>query len=223
MEDTGKSIGGILFALLAFVALRPVTRRLPDTDIRKHLLKWVPAILLVGYIKLVEGRDLESVGVEWNGFGPYLRRVVVGTVVMLGANVLVQPVLERVDDATDGIETDSMEQQMATFAEYGLAERAFIALTAGVTEEMVFRGYATERLEELTGSRVVGALVPTGAFVLSHKGEQWDWAAVARIAQPATITTALYLRTRDLLALVTIHALNDLVGLLLADRFAKDE
>jgi membrane protease YdiL (CAAX protease family) len=62
------------------------------------------------------------------------------------------------------------------------------ALVAGyVTEELLFRGYAVERLEEWTDSRGVAAGVSTFVFVVLHRSERWSWQSVLRIAQPAAV------------------------------------
>jgi len=208
-----RRVVGIAFSLVGLRLLQPLSDRFDEDALARHALKWLPAGLLLAYSRLVEGRELESVGIRWDGLGPYLRRVVVGTVVLLGANLVLQPLQERLPGS------DTFEAELAQFTAFSLPERVFIAVTAGVTEELLFRGYATERLEELTGSRLAAAGIPTAVFVVLHRGEQWSWTSVARMAQPAVITAGLYLRFRDLLALATIHALNDIVGLVFAERF----
>jgi membrane protease YdiL (CAAX protease family) len=40
----------------------------------------------------------------------------------------------------------------------------FVAITAGVTEEILFRGYAVERVALLTGSQKLGAIIPILIF-----------------------------------------------------------
>lgn len=208
-----RRVTGIVFSLVGLKLLRPLSQRFDEDGIARHALKWLPAGLLLAYIRLVEGRDLESIGVRWDGFGPYLRRVVVGTAILLGANAVLRPLRERLP----GEET--FEADLAQFTSFSIPERVFIAVTAGVTEELLFRGYATERLEELTGNRLVALGIPTAVFLALHRSEQWGWASVVRMAQPALILAGLSLRFRDLLALATIHALNDIVGLVLAERF----
>lgn len=211
-----KRLLGILVSLFGLRFLRPFADRFEDTDVRNHATKWVPALLIVAYVYLVEDRDAASLGVRWDGPRPFLRRVAVGLAAMLGSNVVLGPIHERI--GTDGLDTG-----MAEFTDLGVGERLFVALTAGVTEEVLFRGYALERLDELTDNRLLAGVVTLVAFVLGHKSDTWDWGSLVFIVQPATIVTALYLRFRDLLALITIHALTDAVGLLLAERFIDDE
>ena len=215
MPSRSERAIGLTLSLFGFGLLRPLSQRFEETDIRRHVLKWLPAALVAGYVELVEGRDAASVGLRWDGPRAFLRRVAVGLAVMLGANVVVQPLLDRLDDGGE------FEADIAAFTELGYGERLFAALTAGVTEELLFRGYAFERLEEWSDSDGVAAAVSTVVFVLLHRGETWSWQSVLRISQPAAITTALYMRWRDLLALMTVHALNDAIGLLLVERFEE--
>lgn len=213
---TARRLFGVGVSLFGMTLMRPLLDRFEESDVRRHAAKWVPALAIVAYTWVVEGRDSASLGLRWDGLRPFLRRVAVGLVAMLGASVVLAPVHERLG-------TDELEAGMAAFTDLDWPGRLFVALTAGVTEEVLFRGYALERVEELTGSRLVAAAVTTGAFVLGHRGETWGWKSLVQIAQPAVIVTALYLRSRDLLALMTIHALNDAVGLLLAERMIDDE
>lgn len=207
---------GIAGSLAGFRLLRPLTDHLDEADPRRHAAKWLPAILVAAYVKFAEGRDAASVGVRWDGSRPFCKRVAVGFAAMMGANIALAPLHERLG-------TEDLQEGMEAFGDTGLLGKLFIAATAGVTEELLFRGYALERLEEVTDSRLVAAVVTTAAFVLGHKGETWSWKSVLQIAQPATITTALYLRFRDLPALMAIHALNDAVGLIFAGRIFDEE
>ncbi|PSQ38834.1 CPBP family intramembrane metalloprotease [Halobacteriales archaeon SW_10_66_29] len=215
MPSRSERLVGLALSLFGFGLLRPLSRRFDETDVRRHGLKWLPAALVAVYVKLVEGRDAASVGLRWDGPRTFLRRVAVGLAVMLGANVVVQPLLDRIDDGGE------FAADVSAFTELGYGERLFAALTAGVTEELLFRGYAFERLEEWSDSDGVAAAVSTAVFVLLHRGETWSWQSVLRISQPAAITTALYARWRDLLALMTVHALNDAIGLLLVEQFEE--
>lgn len=87
-------------------------------------------------------------------------------------------------------------------------------LVAGVTEEIVYRGYAIERLSFLTGRRWVGALLGGVIFLLAH----WSWGGLQMIlvAFATVILTGLYLWRRDLVCCMLAHAAADLIGFALA-------
>ena len=226
--STFSSIVGLAFALGGFEAegwLRNALS-LPDEGLWPHVWKWVPALSLLGFVRYVEDESLSSVGWRSLSARRFAAETAAGLVVMLGANVVMGPVFERIESAETEEGTDEgsggVEAGIGSFAVFSVPERLFIAFTAGATEELLFRGYATERLLSLTGSRFLAGIVPTVVHTWGHLGGTWDRSAVLRIAQPGLLTGALYLRVRNLPVLVAVHALNDTIGLLLADRYTDD-
>jgi hypothetical protein len=185
-----------------------------ESDFGDHLWKWVVPALVVVVVGL-EGATFASIGWRVESVPRLLWQVFVGLAVMLSVNVFTAPLWTRVGDGGA-----SLAEGIGTFASLSTTERLFVAFTAGVTEEVPFHGYAVERLVALTGSVPFAGVVSFGAFTLGHLGETWDRQAVLRIAQPALLTTLLYLWFRSLPALIAIHALNDAIGLLVADRYA---
>lgn len=87
-------------------------------------------------------------------------------------------------------------------------------IVAGVTEEILYRGYAIERLAFLTGQRWIAGLVAGAAFLLTH----WSWGGTQMIivAFATVILTGLYMWRRDLLCCMFAHVLADLIGFTLA-------
>ncbi len=87
-------------------------------------------------------------------------------------------------------------------------------IVAGVTEEIIYRGYAIERLSFLTGRRWLGALLAGTMFLVAH----WSWGSLQMIlvAFATVILTGLYLWRRDLLCCMLAHTLADLIGFALA-------
>lgn len=187
------------------------------TVLREHAWKWaIPAILLV--VVAAEGNSLASIG--WRIESPVrlLQQIGLGVLVLTGLHLLTAPLWARVGDGGE-----SLAAGLGSFASLSVSERLFVAFTAGATEETAFHGYALERLLALTGSVPLAGGVSFLAFTVGHLGDTWDRHAVLRIAQPALVTTLLYLWFRSLPALIAIHALNDAVGLLLAERFERSE
>ncbi len=95
-----------------------------------------------------------------------------------------------------------------------LVLRVALAITAGVYEETLFRGYAVERLIALTGSRWLAGLVSVIAFTLAH-WSYWGLAQLFPIAIVGTLVTALYLWRRNLAINIIAHATTDAIGLVL--------
>lgn len=214
------TLGGLLVALAGFELLDRGRERLGWTgggELSDHVWKWaVPAALLV--VVAAEGETLASVGWRVGTVGEFVGDVAVGLAAMLGANLLMAPVWARVGDGGE-----SLLEGIRTFASLSVPERLFVAFTAGATEEFAFHGYAVERLLALTGSYPLAGFVSFLAFTLGHHGETWDRHAVVRIAQPALVTTLLYLWFRSLPVLVAVHAVNDAVGLLVVGQYAPED
>jgi len=88
---------------------------------------------------------------------------------------------------------------------------ALSVIRAGVAEEILFRGYPIERLQELTGSRWLAAGLPLIPFVLAHVGP-WGWSHVFVAAFGGAMLTWLYLLRRNLLASILAHCIVDAVA-----------
>ncbi len=105
-------------------------------------------------------------------------------------------------------------KQTATIVQVPLWLLITTPIVAGVTEEIVYRGYAIERIEFLTGSRWIAAVVSGAVFLLAH----WSWGPTQLIlvAFATVILVCLYLWRRDLPCTMIAHVLADLIGFALA-------
>lgn len=90
---------------------------------------------------------------------------------------------------------------------------AAISVTAGVTEEVLFRGYAQTRLEQLGMPAAVILLLPTGLWGVLH-GYQ-GWGAAATIFCLGVLYAALFHRTRRLWPIIIAHMLFDATQLVI--------
>jgi len=82
-------------------------------------------------------------------------------------------------------------------------------LRAGLTEELFYRGYALERLRALTGSAWIAAVLTIVPFALFHYRQGPAGILIAGVA--AVILTALYLKRRDLPAVMLTHFTVDFI------------
>jgi uncharacterized protein len=83
------------------------------------------------------------------------------------------------------------------------------AIANGIAEEVGFRGYAIERVEELTGSKSLGASLPFIVNVLVHAGV-WGLHGLLIKAPILLLFVALYLWRRNLPACALAHVLMDI-------------
>ena len=82
-------------------------------------------------------------------------------------------------------------------------------MRAGIAEEVLYRGFAIERLQALTGNRRVAAGVPLILFAAFHYRQGLAGIGIAFLL--GAILTVFYLWKRDLLANIFGHFLTDFI------------
>lgn len=135
--------------------------------------------------------------------------LVVITATMAGAMAVIHPSLS---------ETNAAQLRQVESAPFGL--RAALVLSAGICEEILFRGYALERLQLFTKNIWVAGLVATILFTLAHVpryGFQPDLIGVFVIS---AILSIVYIWRRNIAGCVALHWLIDAFGVLLVPAFA---
>jgi membrane protease YdiL (CAAX protease family) len=199
---------GLAIALVGFPILSyAVPRQLgpvAQTLVREVVCWTLAAIVLVILVRW-ERCPLGSIGLRW----PSWRSLLLG---LLGFVVL---------SITYGLGTLLQATLHLPGTERGLAQllvlpvwlRVLLVVRAGVVEEILYRGYAIERIAWLSGSRWVGALVPLVVFSLAHV-PFWGAAHLLVVLPAAVVLTCLYLWKRDLTVNMTAHFLADCVGIL---------
>jgi membrane protease YdiL (CAAX protease family) len=83
-------------------------------------------------------------------------------------------------------------------------------ITAGITEEILFRGYPLERLLESTNNKWISACISLVFFVAIHAAG-WNIAHIIGVVIPLGIAlTGLYFWKRNLLFVMIVHVIIDL-------------
>jgi membrane protease YdiL (CAAX protease family) len=82
-------------------------------------------------------------------------------------------------------------------------------LRAGIAEEVLYRGFAIERLQTITGNKWIAAGVPLVLVALFHYRQGLAGIFIALLL--GAILTAFYLWKRDLLANIFGHFLTDFI------------
>ena len=82
-------------------------------------------------------------------------------------------------------------------------------MRAGIAEEVLYRGFAIERLQALTGNKWIAAGLPLVLFALFHYRQGLAGIFIAFLL--GAILTAFYLWKRDLLANIFGHFLTDFI------------
>ncbi|AFK19101.1 CPBP family intramembrane metalloprotease [Haloferax mediterranei ATCC 33500] len=163
---------------------------------------WLTLGVLVALVLYWERESLASIGVA----RPTLADIgvgVVGFVVGVMVFMLSQPLLSAVGlyDANSGQALLSQPLPVVLAS----------AITAGIVEEVLFRGYPIERLLELTGNVWLAAGIPLAVFTAIHI-PLWGVGTTLQIGAWSVVVTGVYLWRRTLVAPIVMHLLNDIVG-----------
>ena len=90
-----------------------------------------------------------------------------------------------------------------------MAVTMLVVLRAGIAEEVFYRGYAIERIEALTGSTAIAAIVPLILFAGFHFSQGIAGIIIALCI--GAVATAIYLWRRNLVILIVAHFLTDFI------------
>ncbi|RME84314.1 MAG: CPBP family intramembrane metalloprotease [Caldilineae bacterium] len=168
--------------------------------------EWGITFLLLLLIWKWERRPLRSIGVGRMNRGDVMAA--------LGGFVLGALAFAITTPLVSSLGLGSTGAGIAQLARVPVPLRLLIVLTAGVTEEILFRGYPIERMAELTGRLITGAGIAYIAFVLLHI-PFWGAGGTIQIGTWSLIVTALYVWRRNLPACILMHILNDAYAFIL--------
>jgi membrane protease YdiL (CAAX protease family) len=173
----------------------------------RDLFWWPLLAIVLLYILVVERRPLTSIGIR----KPTWKTAAYGMGTAALASWAIGPASTYVVDYFH-LHTNAGAEQALADTPYWY--HVLIVTRAALAEEVVFRGYAIERIQELTGSRPVAGAVSLIAFTLAHLS-YWGLAPLIFVASAGFVLTLLYLWRRDLIANIVAHFLTDAMALLL--------
>ena len=90
----------------------------------------------------------------------------------------------------------------------------------GSVEELLYRGFAIERLAHIIGSDWLAAVAVIALFGLGHV-PLWGWTPALTMMIPGAILTIFYLWHRDIAANILAHVTTDFVGIVLPVLLAR--
>lgn len=165
---------------------------------------WVYIAAMLLYVRKVERRPLSSIGFRPPGIGNTLIGVAAGVVVLavLGTMYfLILPALHLSDSVAS---TANGSALMATPFWW----RLISTVRAAVSEEVLFRGYAMQRIEEVSGSRSIALLLSLAVFTIDHV-TYWGWSHELIVALGGLAFSLLYLWRRNLWVNIIAHFIVD--------------
>jgi membrane protease YdiL (CAAX protease family) len=212
--DVLPTLAGLALALGGPALLAsPAHRLLGDEDaLGTRVLDQFCLLAMVGgviaVVLLWEERPLASIG--WRAFG--WASFVWGAALAMFFMWVFLPAEVRV---LAWLRLGGFETGLAKLSRLPAWFLVFAAITAGVAEETLFRGYAFTRVAEMTGSYIIAGFITIVLFALVHL-RLWGWGPVVAFAVSGAVLTLFFVWRQDLLANIVAHAATDAVGLLRA-------
>ena len=162
------------------------------SDIRK----WLFALLVILIVWFWEKRKMESVGVRKLEIRTVLAAVMFGVISVISGVIVLGVFINFL-----GIE---QPETLSGITQLPLIIKLLTITTAAITEELFYRGYAIERIGELSGSYLLAGLI-SGVIFLGIHYSSWKLAG----AIPQFIFTVslvvFYLKKRNLIASIIMH------------------
>ncbi|MBV9333844.1 MAG: CPBP family intramembrane metalloprotease [Candidatus Eremiobacteraeota bacterium] len=101
-----------------------------------------------------------------------------------------------------------------------LGVRVALVVTAGICEEILFRGYAIQRLQLFTKNIWVAALVGTILFTAAHLPRYGLRPALIGVFMISAVLSLIFIWRRNIAVCIALHWLIDGFGLLIVPAFA---
>lgn len=201
-----KTLAGIFLSLFGYIfvlgikSLTALSER--NSTILGLILIWLLVIILLAIVKWGEKRAFSSLGAKPITGKEILLAVGIGILLSLMVPILTLLVSQIIP--SDGGDIEAVVSNTSWWMMLAGI------LTAGITEEIIFRGYLIERIIELTKKNWVALSVSLIAFVLPHT-MSWNLTHVIAVVLPlGLILSGMYLWKRNLLFNMIIHIVIDL-------------
>ena len=192
--------GGLSFTITAFATI----------------LRDVGLVSLILYFLWRNGEPLTSIGWKFDNLGnDFIIGVIIFVPFFFGVNLLAATLVKLGLSVPDTPSPFSDAAQNP--AEIVLT--FILVVVVAWAEETIFRGYLMLRLRELTSSDLAALLISSFAFSLGHGYE--GSAGVITVGFMGIVFGLVYLWRGNLVTAMTMHFLQDLVGIIIAPLINK--
>ena len=193
-----------LIGLIVFLGFPFLLQLMPLTYMLAELGFWLLLLVMILWIYFVEKRTITSIGWKKLTVKTILGGIGLGFVLFIVfgiSNVVIQAL---------GLELNQEVAQM--IAGKSIPVLFLLVLRAAVVEEVLYRAYAFERINELTNSKWVAGLVPLIMFMLVHLS--WGIGHLLFIFVAGGLLTLMYVSKRNLALNIIAHFTVDVIALL---------
>jgi membrane protease YdiL (CAAX protease family) len=204
----GASITGLLLTI-GLISL-PFGRWLGQFESLSHMILvelafWSIVAIALCYVRVIERRPLSSIGLRKPRVADLALAVAAGTLIFALLAAIYLVVFPAFGWSESG--------QFTAITKIPYWLQCLVVLRAAVSEEIAFRGYGIERLQELTGSRAVAGLATWSVFTVDHVS-YWGWHHLLVAGSAGAMLTLFYLWRRNLWASMLAHFMVDALGFL---------
>ena len=207
-RPAAATVFGLIIALFALPAITTGYRfiwgqsQTTLTYVLRELVLFLVLGVLLWIVRRKEGLSFESIGWKGTAYGRSLLWALLVVVLCIAGLAACFGVIHLLDLPFGGGDS------RGAFAP-PLAAMLITVIRAGVVEEVFYRGYAISRLKTLTGSTSIAVAVPLVIFAAAHYRQGSGGILIAFVT--GAIITAVFMKKRDLLALIVAHFLIDFV------------
>ena len=165
---------------------------------------WLLLLLILIWIYFVEKRTISSIG--W-------KKLTVKTVLSgIGLGFVVFVLFGVLTTAIQAVGLELNQETAELIASQSIPFLLLIALRAAVVEEVLYRGYAFERVYELTKSKWLAGLIPVIIFTLVHYS--WGVGHLVFVFFAGSVFMLVYISKRNLGLIMIAHFITDVIALL---------
>ena len=165
---------------------------------------WLLLLFIILWIYFVEKRTIASIG--W-------KKLTVKTIFgALGIGLILFILFGILNVVIQAIGLELNQEMAELFANQPIPVLILVALRAGVVEEVLYRGYAFERINDLTKSKFLAGLVPLIIFMLAHLA--WGLGHLVFVFFAGGLFTILYATQRNLALIIIAHFTVDIIALI---------
>lgn len=221
-QDKGLlfEVGVFLFLILPSIALSFFAVKAGSLSFNltsaATILRDLGLVALIMYFFWCKGEPLQRLGWRWQN---YPREMLLGAVLYIPltfAAGIIETALINAGFSSPATPLPALQATGSIFESLlGLVLVAVVAFT----EETVFRGYLMLRFRQLTSSETLAVILTTFIFAFGHGYE--GTAGVGTVAFLGLVFALVYLWRGSLVAPMTMHFLQDFLGIVLGPLLSK--
>ena len=202
-------IFGLILSLFGVFPLFSIFKKKEVNSLKynHHISMWVLGLFV--FILAYIGTDLwsERLGLTPLSWSAFFMSIVAITVLLVS-----WPLLQYLQQVIGGISTEQ-SKTFTRITNSPLYYRIFLVVTAAVTEEVLFRGYAIGIGQHIFGDLWIASIVSIVAFTLAHI--RWGLSHLLTVLWGALVFSCLFIYTESLWACIFAHICIDSIGFLL--------